>query len=133
MARIAIIGMGSVGRAALKIDSGNAAFELAAVNDLLSAELLACLLKYETVTGRLGKPVEAEKVVLHIDGRPCPVFNEKEPDARRRNGGHRHAKGVRWPSPILGKGRFEAASRAIEELAEALDSIYNPKTAERIK
>jgi glyceraldehyde 3-phosphate dehydrogenase len=81
MAKLAINGLGRIGRAALKISSDNPSFELAAVNDLLSAEQLAYLLKYDTVYGRFGKPVQAEKGVLHIDGRPCPVFNEKDPAA----------------------------------------------------
>ena len=81
MARLAINGLGRIGRAALRIVWDHPALELAAVNDLLSADQLAYLLKYDTVYGRFGTPVQAENNVLHIDGRPCPVFNEKDPAA----------------------------------------------------
>lgn len=79
MAKVAINGMGRIGRAALKIIAGRPELELAAVNDLLPPEQIAYLLKYDTVYGRLDRPVEARDRALSIGGGQCPVFNEKDP------------------------------------------------------
>lgn len=81
MTRIAINGLGRIGRAALKIVVGRPEFELAAVNDLLPADQLAYLLKYDTVYGRFEKAVAAKNGRLHIGGREYGVYSEKDPAA----------------------------------------------------
>ena len=52
MARIAINGMGRIGRAVFKQIIDDGALELAAVNDVVPAEELAYLLKHDSVYGR---------------------------------------------------------------------------------
>jgi glyceraldehyde 3-phosphate dehydrogenase len=49
MLNIAINGLGRIGRATLKIVLDNPALHLTAVNDVLPADNLAYLLKYDTV------------------------------------------------------------------------------------
>jgi glyceraldehyde 3-phosphate dehydrogenase len=78
---IAINGMGRIGRAALKIILENPDLNLAAMNDLLPADNLAYLLRYDTVYGRYEKNVTPSKDGLSIDGRSIPLFHEKDPAA----------------------------------------------------
>lgn len=59
-ARVAINGLGRIGRAILKLVIDEPALELAAVNDLADVENLAYLLRFDTVYGRYSKPVAVE-------------------------------------------------------------------------
>jgi glyceraldehyde 3-phosphate dehydrogenase len=68
MASIAINGLGRIGRAALKIALGADGIDVAAVNDLIPADNLAYLLRYDTVYGRYGGPVEARDGSLIVGG-----------------------------------------------------------------
>jgi glyceraldehyde 3-phosphate dehydrogenase len=81
MANVAINGLGRIGRAALKILSDIDGFDVVAVNDVVAADNLAYLLRYDTVYGRYHRQVEAEGEALLIDGRSIPVFGEKDPAA----------------------------------------------------
>lgn len=79
MARIAINGLGRIGRAALKIIQEYKELELAAVNDLVPPENLAYLLNYDTVYGRYQHKVTAEKDSLTVNGNKIKVLGEKDP------------------------------------------------------
>ena len=59
MLNIAINGLGRIGRATLKIVLDNPALHLTAVNDVLPADNLAYLLKFDTVYGRWTRDVHA--------------------------------------------------------------------------
>ncbi|MGJ3248815.1 MAG: type I glyceraldehyde-3-phosphate dehydrogenase [Elainellaceae cyanobacterium] len=79
MTKVAINGLGRIGRAALKIILDNPQLELVAVNDLVSPENLAYLLKYDTVYGRYHKPIHHNSNSLTIDGKEYKAFSEKDP------------------------------------------------------
>ena len=79
MHRIALNGLGRIGRATLKIILDTPELELVAINDIAPVGNLAYLLKYDTVYGHFGKSVEAGEGLLRIDGREIPVLNEKDP------------------------------------------------------
>ncbi|MEC4891762.1 MAG: type I glyceraldehyde-3-phosphate dehydrogenase [Oscillatoria sp. PMC 1051.18] len=79
MAKVAINGLGRIGRAVLKIVVNHPELELVAVNDLVPPDNLAYLLKYDTVYGRYDKQVEATENSLKIDGKEYKVFSEKDP------------------------------------------------------
>lgn len=79
MAKVAINGMGRIGRAVLKIVLDTPGIELAGMNDLLPADNLAYLLKYDSVYGRYQKEVKAGERSLTIDGREYRLYNEKDP------------------------------------------------------
>ncbi len=81
MARVAINGLGRIGRATLKHIRDTPELELVAVNDLVPAENLAYLLKYDTVYGRYGREVTAEDGALVIEGDRYPVYAIKEVEA----------------------------------------------------
>ena len=77
MAKVAINGLGRIGRAAFKIVLGTPSLELMAVNDIVPVENLAYLLKYDTVYGRHASKVEAVRDTLMVGDRhhssPSPV------------------------------------------------------------
>ena len=79
MAKVAINGMGRIGRAALKVILDTPGLELAAVNDLMPLDNLVYLLKYDTVYGRYGKKVEIKDGALAVDGKSYPFFSQKDP------------------------------------------------------
>ena len=57
--KVAINGLGRIGRAILKQLVEEPKLELVAVNDLVDAENLAYLLRFDTVYGRYSKEVAA--------------------------------------------------------------------------
>ncbi|MGF1486199.1 MAG: type I glyceraldehyde-3-phosphate dehydrogenase [Prochloraceae cyanobacterium] len=79
MTRVAINGLGRIGRAVLKIIVDRPELELVAINDLIATDNLAYLLKYDTVYGRYSKEVKDSKNSLIISDREYRVFNEKDP------------------------------------------------------
>ena len=79
MAKVAINGLGRIGRAALKIIMDTPELELVAVNDIAPADNLAYLLKYDTVYRRYGKSVEVNGDTLVIDGHSIQFLQERDP------------------------------------------------------
>ena len=79
MLNVAINGLGRIGRATLKIVLENPTLRLAAVNDVLTADNLAYLLKFDTVYGRWARDVRAQDRLLKIDGKDYPVLRERDP------------------------------------------------------
>ena len=78
-ARVAINGLGRIGRATLKIVLDTPELELAAINEIAPADELAYLLKYDTVYGRYEKDVRSEGDDLIIEGNRYQVLSEKDP------------------------------------------------------
>jgi len=79
MAKVAINGMGRIGRAALKIILDTPELELMAVNDLMDLDNLVYLLKYDTVYGRYDKKVEAAGNDLVVARKRYQYLSEKDP------------------------------------------------------
>jgi glyceraldehyde 3-phosphate dehydrogenase len=80
MLKVAINGLGRIGRATLKIVLENpTALRLTAVNDVLTADNLAYLLKFDTVYGRWDRVVRGHGDSLNIDGTAYALLNEREP------------------------------------------------------
>ena len=67
MANVAINGLGRIGRAALKIITDTDGLDVVAVNDIVPADNLAYLLRYDTVYGRYHRQVVADGRVLTLD------------------------------------------------------------------
>ena len=80
MTRIAINGLGRVGRAAFKQIMEDGELEVVAVNDLAPVEELAYLLGHDSVYGRYGRDVRAESGRLVVDGRSCVALSEESLD-----------------------------------------------------
>lgn len=79
MAKVAINGLGRIGRATLKIVLDHPELELAAINDIADPEALAYLLRYDSVYGRYEKTVESDDKNIIIDGKKYQVMGEKDP------------------------------------------------------
>jgi glyceraldehyde 3-phosphate dehydrogenase len=79
MTKVAINGLGRIGRAALKIILDTLQLEVVAVNDIVPVENIVYLLKYDTVYGRYEKTVESDGANLIIDGTAIRYFHEKDP------------------------------------------------------
>lgn len=79
MAKVAINGLGRIGRAAFKILLETPELELVAINDIVPTDNLAYLLQYDTVYGRYPKKVTSTENSLVVDGKEIPVFNQKDP------------------------------------------------------
>jgi glyceraldehyde 3-phosphate dehydrogenase len=78
--RVAINGLGRIGRAALKLALEQPALELVAVNEIGALENMVYLLKYDTVYGRYERQVEAVDGKLAVDGRPLVYLSERDPE-----------------------------------------------------
>lgn len=80
MTRVAINGLGRIGRATLKILMDTEGLDLVAANDIGAADDIAYLLKYDTVYGRYDKTVEVTSDAgLSIGGRRLTLLCEKDP------------------------------------------------------
>jgi glyceraldehyde 3-phosphate dehydrogenase len=80
--RVAINGFGRVGRSTLRAALEHGAdIEWAAINDVMTPETLARLLRYDSVYGRFRGSVEALPGAIRVDGTDIPVFAEKDPAA----------------------------------------------------
>lgn len=81
MKKIGINGFGRIGRAALKIILDTPDLEVVGINDLMSIENIAFLLKYDSVYGRYERKVHFEDNTLFVDGKPIKYSSIKEPSA----------------------------------------------------
>jgi glyceraldehyde 3-phosphate dehydrogenase len=77
--RIAINGLGRIGRAILKLAIAEPALELTAVNDLADIENLAYLLRFDTVYGRYSEPVVVDGGALTVAGRKVRTLRSRDP------------------------------------------------------
>jgi glyceraldehyde 3-phosphate dehydrogenase len=77
--KIGINGFGRIGRNVLRACADDRELEFVAVNDITDAHTLAHLLKYDSVHGRFGKTVEADKDALIVDGKRIRVLSERDP------------------------------------------------------
>lgn len=77
--KVAINGLGRIGRATLRVLQSNSALELVATNDLVPIDNLAYLIRYDTVYGRNPDKVVADGDRITINDRSFPVFSEKDP------------------------------------------------------
>ena len=81
MKKVAINGLGRIGRLALRQLMQVPHVQVVAVNDLTDAATLAHLMKYDSVHGRANFPVASDGDVLVLDGRRIRVFSEPDPQA----------------------------------------------------
>jgi glyceraldehyde 3-phosphate dehydrogenase len=79
MTKVAINGMGRIGRAALKILMETPELDLSAVNDIIPLDNTLYLLKYDTVYGRYEKELVSKNGHLVVDGKVIPYLNQKDP------------------------------------------------------
>ena len=79
MTKVAINGMGRIGRAAFKIVMEQSELELMAVNDLMDLDNLVYLLNYDTVYGVYKHRVTASGDKLVVNGKSIKFLSVKDP------------------------------------------------------
>ncbi|RME32081.1 type I glyceraldehyde-3-phosphate dehydrogenase [Candidatus Woesearchaeota archaeon] len=79
MVRVAINGFGRIGRMVFRAGFSDPAIEFVAINDLVSTENLAYLLRNDSVHGRFSAHVTHDAEHLIVDGKKIRVFAEKDP------------------------------------------------------
>jgi len=79
MAKVAINGLGRIGRAAFKILFDTPGLDVVAVNDIAPWDNLAYLLRYDTVYGRWNKQLELQGDTLTVDGARVKTLQERDP------------------------------------------------------
>ena len=77
--KVAINGLGRIGRATLKLVLDTPELELVAVNDIGTLENMAYLIKYDTVYGRYEKGVESSLGALVVGGTRVLYLSERDP------------------------------------------------------
>jgi glyceraldehyde 3-phosphate dehydrogenase len=77
--KVAINGLGRIGRSILKLVMDEPSLELVAVNDLVDVENLAYLLRFDTVYGRYGKPVAIDGGDLVVGDRKLRTLRNRDP------------------------------------------------------
>ncbi len=77
--KIAINGFGRIGRLAFRKVFDDETVEVVAINDLTSPDMLAYLLKHDSVQGQYGHDVAAGDGFIAVDGKPIKVFKEPDP------------------------------------------------------
>ena len=79
--KVAINGFGRIGRLAFRQMFGAEGYEVVAINDLTSPDMLAHLLKYDTAQGSYvakGHTVEAGEDSITVDGKTIKIYAEKD-------------------------------------------------------
>ncbi|MBP1625493.1 MAG: glyceraldehyde-3-phosphate dehydrogenase, partial [Acidobacteria bacterium] len=77
--KVAVNGFGRIGRNLVRCSIGDPTLEIVAVNDITRPEVLAHLLKYDSVLGPFGGSVELKDGSLIVNGKPMKIFSEKDP------------------------------------------------------
>ena len=80
MIKVAINGFGRIGRLAFREMFGKDGYEVVAINDLTSPDMLAHLLKYDSVQKKYeGHTIESTEDSIVVDGKEIKIYKEPEP------------------------------------------------------
>lgn len=77
--RVGINGFGRIGRLVFRAGLDAEDIEFAGINDVIDAEYMAYLLKYDTIHGRYPGEISFTESSIIVDGRAIPVFSERDP------------------------------------------------------
>jgi glyceraldehyde 3-phosphate dehydrogenase len=77
--KVAINGFGRIGRNFVRCSIGDPKIEIVGINDISSADVLAHLLKYDSVLGGFDGSVELKDGNLLVHNRLIKIFSERDP------------------------------------------------------
>lgn len=77
--KVGINGFGRIGRIVFRAAQERSDIEIVAINDLLDAEYMAYMLKYDSTHGRFNGTVEVKDGHLVVNGKTIRVTAEKDP------------------------------------------------------
>ena len=79
MIKVGINGFGRIGRFVFRVAQKRSDIEIVGINDLLDAEYMAYMLKYDTMHGRFDGTVEVKDGNLVVNGKTIRITAEKNP------------------------------------------------------
>ena len=79
MIKVGINGFGRIGRFVFRAAQKRSDIEIVGINDLLDAEYMAYMLKYDTMHGRFDGPGEVKDGNLVVNGKTIRITAEKNP------------------------------------------------------
>lgn len=77
--KIGINGFGRIGRLVFRVAIERDDIEVVGINDLLSPDYMAYMLKYDSVHGKFKGTVESNENQIIVNGHPIRVTSEKDP------------------------------------------------------
>ncbi len=77
--KVAINGFGRIGRLAFRAGAKNENIEFVGINDMLTPDYMAYMLKYDSMHGQFDGEVSHTENSIVVDGKNIPVFCEKDP------------------------------------------------------
>jgi len=77
--KLAINGFGRIGRLACRVAAARKDITIVAINDLMDADYMAYLLKYDSTHGRFDGTVSVENGQLVINGQAVRITSERDP------------------------------------------------------
>lgn len=77
--KVGINGFGRIGRIVFRAAQQRSDIEIVAINDLLDADYMAYMLKYDSTHGRFDGTVEVQDGALIVNGKKIRVTTEKDP------------------------------------------------------
>ncbi len=77
--KIAINGFGRIGRLSFRKMFEDDKFDVVAINDLTTTEMLAYLLKYDSVQGNLGHDVDHDEEHIIVGDKKIKIYKEADP------------------------------------------------------
>ena len=85
MIKIGINGFGRIGRLAFRIAINRKNVQVVAINDLLSVDYLAYLLRYDSVHGRFQGTITVKNDNLIVNGNTIRITADKNPENLKWN------------------------------------------------
>jgi len=79
MIKIGINGFGRIGRLVFRASLDHANVEVVGINDLITPDYMAYMLKYDTVHGKFNGTVSYTENSIIVNGKEIPVFSCKNP------------------------------------------------------
>ena len=77
--KVGINGFGRIGRIVFRAAQKRSDIEIVAINDLLDADYMAYMLKYDSTHGRFDGTVEVQDGALVVNGKKIRVTSERDP------------------------------------------------------
>ena len=78
--KLGINGFGRIGRLAFRVAAGRPDIDVVGINDLLTVEHLAYLLKYDSVHGRFQGTIDIKNGNLVVNGKEIRITSERNPE-----------------------------------------------------
>ena len=77
--KVAINGFGRIGRLAFRAGVNNENIEFVGINDMLTPDYMAYMLKYDSMHGQFDGEVSYTENSIIVNGKSIPVFSQKDP------------------------------------------------------